>query len=113
MGRGASQQGSTAIFYGDNGPRGTDLDSLLEVELTGKQQIAARALLALEREHPSAPGFEAYDINEAAEPFERQTQEWLPLSSIGDSPFAASSLEAQAATRAQAASSWTPRAAGP
>lgn len=83
MGRGASTLAAETILYGESGPRGVDMDSLLEIELTGKQKIVLRALWTLQSEHPSAPGFETYDINEAAEPFEQQAQEWLALNSVG------------------------------
>lgn len=82
MGRGASNE-STAILYGETGPRGEDLADLAGINLSAKQQVALQALRALADRVPSAPGFEAYDICETAEAFERGPEGWLQLNGCG------------------------------
>lgn len=81
MGRGVSTSDSTAVLYGRTGPRGA-IDELGEIKLSPKQEVALRALLALSLNR-SAPGFETYDICEAASPFEQHPQQCLMFNTTG------------------------------
>jgi hypothetical protein len=82
MGRGTATI-SDAILYGATGPRGIGLDESQEIKLSPKQEVALRGLFSLSREHPSAPGFEAYDICDAASPLEQRQEQWLNVNTTG------------------------------
>jgi hypothetical protein len=83
MGRGASTISPETILFGETGARGSGLDELQAISLSSKQAVVLRGLRALSEEHPSAPGFEAYDICETASGFAEHPEQWLNVNTSG------------------------------